>query len=85
MFAELKELWERLNERAILEYDIKNEDEFGRIFGDFLFAKKEIFKRGGLEVRKFGIKATKSGMSVVNISSAKDEIEPINTLSYKEF
>ncbi len=85
MFAELKELWERLNERAILEYDIKNEDEFGKIFGDFLFARKEIFKHGGLEVRKFGIKATKSGMSVVNISSAEDEIEPINTLSYKEF
>ena len=40
MFAELKELWERLNERAILEYDIKNEDEFGKIFGDFLFARK---------------------------------------------
>lgn len=85
MFAELKELWERLNERAILEYDIKNEDEFGKIFGDFLFARKEIFKHGGLEVRKFGIKATKSGMSVVNISSAEDKIEPINTLSYKEF
>ena len=85
MFAELKELWERLNERAILEYDIKNEEEFGKIFSDFLFVRKEIFKPSGLEVRKFGVKVTKSGMSVVNISSVEDKIEPINTLRYKEF
>lgn len=85
MFAELKELWERLNERAILEYMIKDESEFGKIFSDFLSNRKDIFKPSGLEVQRFGVNATKGGMSVVNISSIEDKIEPINTLTYKEF
>ena len=85
MFAELKELWERLNERAILEYKIKDESEFGKIFSDFLSDRKDIFKPSGLEVQRFGVNATKGGMSVVNISSIEDKIEPINTMSYKEF
>ena len=85
MFAELKELWERLNERAILEYKIKDESEFGKIFSDFLSDRKDIFKPSGLEVQRFGVNTTKSGMSVVNISSVEDKIEPINTMSYKEF
>ena len=85
MFTELKELWERLNERAILEYMIKDESEFGKIFSDFLSDRKDIFKPSGLEVQRFGVNATKSGMSVVNISSVEDKIEPINTLIYKEF
>jgi hypothetical protein len=85
MFSELKELWERLNERVILEYKIKNEEEFGEIFSEFLTNKKEIFKPKGLEVQKVSVKATKNVMSVVNISNIKDEIEPINTLNYKDF
>ena len=85
MFTELKELWERLNERAILEYKIKDESEFGKIFSDFLSDRKDIFKPSGLEVQRFGVNTTKSGMSVVNISSVEDKIEPINTLTYKEF
>ena len=85
MFTELKELWERLNERAILEYMIKDESEFGKIFSDFLSNRKDIFKPSGLEVQRFGVNATKGGMSVVNISSVEDKIEPINTLTYKEF
>ena len=84
-FTELKELWERLNERAILEYMIKDESEFGKIFSDFLSNRKDIFKPSGLEVQRFGVNATKSGMSVVNISNIKDEIELINTLNYKDF
>ena len=84
-FTELKELWERLNERAILEYMIKDESEFGKIFSDFLSNRKDIFKQSGLEVQRFGVNATKGGMSVVNISSVEDKIEPINTLTYKEF
>ena len=84
-FTELKELWERLNERAILEYMIKDESEFGKIFSDFLSNRKDIFKSSGLEVQRFGVNATKSGMSVVNISSVEDKIEPIKTLTYKEF
>ena len=84
-FTELKELWERLNERVILEYKIKDEEEFGEIFSEFLTNKKEIFKPKGLEVQKVSVKATKNAMSVVNISNIKDEIEPINTLNYKDF
>ena len=84
-FTELKELWERLNERAILEYMIKDESEFGKIFSDFLSNRKDIFKSSGLEVQRFGVNATKSGMSVVNISSVEDKIEPIKTLTYKDF
>lgn len=48
---------------------IKDESEFGKIFSDFLSNRKDIFKPSGLEVQRFGINATKGGMSVVNISS----------------
>lgn len=47
-YAELKDLWEKLNQKVILQYNIKSESEFGRIFGEFLahnydkFIKNEV-------------------------------------------
>ena len=35
-YAELKDLWEKLNQKVILQYNIKSESEFERIFGQFL-------------------------------------------------
>ncbi len=35
-YAELKELWERLNEKVVLTYKIENEAEFKSLFLDFL-------------------------------------------------
>jgi type III restriction enzyme len=35
-YAELKELWEELNKKAIFEYKIENENEFKALFKDFI-------------------------------------------------
>ncbi|WXG59505.1 hypothetical protein VB002_10485 [Campylobacter concisus] len=51
MFTELKELWERLNEPAILEYMIKDESEFAKFLVIFYLIEKIYLSQVGLKCR----------------------------------
>ncbi|NUU94910.1 restriction endonuclease EcoPI subunit R [Marinitoga sp. 1135] len=81
----LKELWEKLNEKVILEYKIKNEEQFKEIFLDFL-KKYEPFKP-----EKFQEKIKKVNFenyeAMVNeeVSIYGEENSSIQTMSYEEF
>jgi type III restriction enzyme len=50
-YQELKDLWERLNEKVILEYKFENEANFKTLFVEFLKAQKDNFSFDGINER----------------------------------
>ena len=50
-YKELKDLWEKLNEKVILEYKFDNEANFKTLFTDFLKAQKDNFTSDGINER----------------------------------
>lgn len=50
-YQELKDLWEKLNEKVILEYKFDNEAGFKTLFTDFLKAQKDNFTSDGINER----------------------------------
>lgn len=61
-YQELKDLWEKLNEKVILEYKFDNEAGFKTLFTDFLKAQKDNFISDGINERisKIEIKDNKA-------------------------
>lgn len=61
-YQELKDLWEKLNEKVILEYKFDNEAGFKTLFTDFLKAQKDNFTSDGINERisKIEIKDNKA-------------------------
>jgi type III restriction enzyme len=50
-YQELKDLWEKLNEKVILEYKFDDETVFKTLFTDFLKAQKDNFTSDGINER----------------------------------
>lgn len=50
-YQELKDLWEKLNEKVILEYKFDNEASFKTLFTEFLKAQKDNFTSDGINER----------------------------------
>lgn len=61
-YQELKDLWEKLNEKVILEYKFDNEAEFKTLFTEFLNTQKDNFTSDGINERvsKIEIKDNKA-------------------------
>ena len=85
-YQELKDLWEKLNEKVILEYKFDNEAKFKTLFTDFLKTQKDSFKSDGINERisKIEIKDNKAVAnepeSVYHRKTAN-----ISTLKYSDF
>jgi type III restriction enzyme len=85
-YQELKELWEKLNEKVILEYKFDNEAKFKNIFTDFLKAQKNNFNIKGVRERTSKIVfEDQQAYSAEEISVLDDNIIPISTLKYSDF
>jgi len=84
-YLELKELWEKLNEKVILEYKIKNENEFKNIFIDFLKENND-FSIDGLK-EKIQTIEIEYKQAVVREESTiyGDKTTFISTMKYNEF
>jgi len=85
-YQELKNLWEKLNEKVILEYKFDNEAEFKTLFTEFLKTQKDNFTSDGINERisKIEIKDNKAVAnepeSVYNRKTAN-----ISIMKYSEF
>lgn len=85
-YQELKDLWEKLNEKVILEYKFDNEASFKTLFTDFLKAQKDNFTSDGINERisKIEIKDNKAVAnepeSVYNRKTAN-----ISIMKYSDF
>ncbi len=85
-YSELKELWEKLNEKVILEYKFEKEDKFKSLFVNFLNEQNSNFTIEGIKERTAQIEITD------NIAEVKEEqeiygneITPISTMKYSSF
>lgn len=84
-YSELKELWEKLNEKVILEYKIENEDKFKDLFNDFLMNNTFLSIDGAKEkIVKIDFENEKA-IAKEEISIASNEITSISTMKYDEF
>jgi len=90
-YNELKGLWEELNQKAILEYKIDNEEKFKELFKDFLFLNvvKDNFQNTHIRDKKVEIRVGNNRASAESeyILNNLDNIEviPIITMSYHQF
>lgn len=84
-YQELQTLWEEINKKAILEYKIKNEDEFKALLKSYFLDAQEQFKPQGSYTVNQRLIATSEGMHARTEASVKQDILPIVTMGYKAF
>jgi type III restriction enzyme len=85
-YQELKDLWEKLNEKVILEYKFDNEASFKTLFTDFLKAQKDNFTSDGINERisKIEIKDNKAVVSEPE-SVYNRKTATISIMKYSDF
>lgn len=85
-YRELKDLWEKLNEKVILEYKFDKEAEFKNLFTEFLKAQKGNFTIEGVSERvaKVEIKDDRAIVSEGESIYGRN-IATISTMKYSDF
>ncbi|MCK5476257.1 MAG: type III restriction-modification system endonuclease, partial [Candidatus Pacebacteria bacterium] len=84
-YAELKELWEKLNEKVVLEYKIKNENNFKKLFEDFLKNNTSFSIEGVKEkIAKIDIENNHAVIKE-EIAIYGNDIIPLSTMQYDDF
>lgn len=85
-YAELKALWEKLNEKVILEYKFDDEKQFEALLKAFFVGLKERFRIEGLKHReKKIIIQDYEALLDAEVSIFDDEITPVSTMLYSDF
>ncbi len=85
-YGELKALWEAINQKALLQYKIKDEAEFLGLFSQYLCENADKFTPTGIRTVQNEIKVSNGLLTTIETESIHDEVfEPINTMSYREF
>lgn len=80
-YQELKELWEEINKKVILQYKISSEKEFEGILSAF-FKQYEV--KNNLEKSSQKLKFDEGGVEIIKSESAEDSLS-VDTLEYGEF
>lgn len=85
-YSELKELWEKLNEKVILEYKFDKEDKFKSLFINFLNEQKGNFTIEGIKERTAQIEINDNQAEVREEQAIYgNEITAISTMKYSSF
>ncbi len=85
-YTELKALWEKLNEKVILEYKFEKEDDFKTLFVHFLNNKKDNFTIEGIKERTAQIEISNNTASVREEQTIYgNETTSISTMKYSDF
>jgi len=84
-YSELKELWEKLNEKVVLEYKIENENKFKKLFMDFL-KNNTYFSIEGVSERTVEV-AIENNQAILREETGiyENEITSLSTMKYDEF
>ncbi len=85
-YSELKELWEKLNEKVILEYKFDNEITFKQLFLSYLVNQKNDFSESGIRERISEV-AIKDNLAVVREEESiyYRATNAISTMKYSDF
>ncbi len=87
-YLELKDLWEKINQKAILEYKIKDENEFKDIFGKFLnsYINNNISSENLVITREKRVNIDNNEAVVYeNLSINSLDLKNISTMKYSDF
>ncbi len=85
-YAQLKDLWEKLNEKVVLEYKFENEKKFKTILVDFLKEQKNNFSIDGVKERKSKIEIEDNkAVTIDEISVLDNKITKVSTMKYDVF
>ena len=83
-YAEIKALWESINRKVILEYEIKDESEFQKLFNGYVNKIQGKFKQSGTETTTLKLRVINERMeSEKEISNQK--FTPIKMMDYSDF
>ena len=84
-YDELKELWEKINQKAILQYNIKDEKTFLDLLASFLKENKSNFKVGAVVSKEQTMKFDGNMAYYETSFNISEEILPISYMKYGEF
>ena len=84
-YAELKEMWETLNRKVILEYKIDSEAQFYALLKGYFEANLDSFKKTGSFTKKHTLIIENNLASQQIERSIHEEVLPIQTMTYGEF
>lgn len=85
-YQELKDLWEKLNEKVILEYKFDNEANFKTLFTEFLKAQKDNLTSDGINEKVSKVEI-KDNRAIVNEPESiyNRKTATISTMKYSDF
>lgn len=84
-YAELKEMWETLNRKVILEYKIDSEEQFYKLLTGYFADNLDSFKKTGSFTRKHTLIIENNLASQQIERSIHEEVLPIQTMTYGDF
>lgn len=83
-YQELKTLWEAINQKVVLEYKV-NEKQFSELLTRYFQDNLHEFKPQGVNLKTQKIMFRDSQAYYQDLSTTRNELLPITTMSYKEF
>ena len=83
-YSELKELWEKLNQKFIIEYKIGSENEFKEIFKAFIKDNIDKLKGDSFLLKEKKV-VTRGNKAYIEEKAITEEIADIKTMKYGEF
>lgn len=84
-YQELKELWELINHKAVLEYKIDNEEQFFELFKQYLNNESGSFKKTGVKTRVEQLYIHNEIAMSRNVFKEDDDFTKFSTMTYREF
>ena len=83
-YAELKELWEKLNRKVVLEYKFEQGISLGQLFSEYLNANKDSFGQTGVVTKVFKVEGLDGLVASTEVVTAV-KFEPIKMMTYQAF
>lgn len=83
-YAELKELWEKLNRKVVLEYRFEKGSSLGELFSEYLLASKDGFGQTGVVTKVFKVEGVDGVVASTEAVTAA-EFQPIKMMTYQAF
>lgn len=84
-YAELRQLWESINQKVVLEYKIKDENEFAELLKGFFEDRKGKFQPQGSSTKTQRLTFKDNVAFFREEHDLDEEVLPIVTMSYKAF
>ncbi|MGZ8547156.1 MAG: type III restriction-modification system endonuclease [Sulfuricurvum sp.] len=84
-YDELKQLWEMINQKVILEYHIENETAFAELLRGYFLENTGNFKPSGMVTYSSKLAFENRVAYIKTMDSIDNTIMPIVTMSYREF